>query len=169
MVAGAMLPPPRMDGAPSTTDQFKSDFKIAPAPIGASEKVVKPIDTTGMGSTPVGKMKTFEKELDFYGQKLKQDMDTGLEMKGEQRSKALAQQALDRMNEINETLNKNGVLVSEKDGIIANAGNMLRNAPYIGKPGEKALDPKNRALKEEYDRLRSVLLPFYAKASGLGN
>jgi len=169
IVAGAMLPPPRMDGAASSTEQFKSDFKMAPAPIGASEKVVKPIDTTGMGSTPVGKMKTFEKELDFYGQKLKQDMDTGLEMKGEQRSKALAQQALDRMNEINTKLNENGVLVSDKQGIVGNASNMLRNAPYAGGVGEKILDPKNKALKEEYERLRSVLLPFYAKASGLGS
>jgi len=169
MVAGAMLPPPRMDGESASAEQFNKDFNVAPAPIGASEKTVKPVDTTGMGSTPVGKMKTFEKELEFYGQKLKQNMDTGLEMKSEQRSKSLAQQALDRMNEINDTLNKNGVLVSEKQGLIGNAGNMLRNAPYVGGVGEKALDPKNKALKEEYERLRSVLLPFYAKASGLGS
>lgn len=177
-VAAAMLPPPRMDGAPSTTEQFNSDFKTAPAPIGASEKVVKPVDTTGMGSTPVGKMKTFEKELEFYGQQLKQNMDTGLEMKGEQRSKSLAQQALDRMNEINNTLNKNGALVNQQKGAMGNIGAMARNAsipvPFgegikLGAGAEKALDPKNKALKEEYERLRSVLLPFYAKASGLGS
>jgi hypothetical protein len=168
-VAAAMLSPPRMDGSPSTTEQFNDDFKSAPAPIGASEKVIKPTDTTGMGSTPVGKMKTFEKELDFYGKKLEKNLDVELEASAAQKSKSLAQQALDRMNEINNTLNKNGVLVSEKQGIAGNASNMLRNAPYAGGVGEKVLDPKNKALKEEYERLRSVLLPFYAKASGLGS
>lgn len=181
-----LSPVPAAGNEGATPSEFFSQLAApqeAPAPIGSEVKTQKPTkfdmpkSSNPVASSPAGDMKRYEKELDFYSQKLMKDYDKGLDVEAEGKSKNLAQMALTRMNEINETLKEKGVIVSGDGSRKDNLGAMARgfNIPVpftegvdVGGIGEKALDPKTKALREEYKRLRSTLLPFYAKASGLG-
>jgi hypothetical protein len=164
-----VLPPPRVAGGGGTFDQFMADTKAElPAPIGEAKPKQVFKDTTGIGQTPVGKVKQFEKELDFYGQKILKDYDVQLTKEQQDKAKSVSQRAIDRMIELNEKLNEAGGLVSDKNSIVGNIRASAAGAPYAGKAVERVASPKVAAMRDEYSKLQSLLFPFYAKSSGLG-
>ena len=164
-----VLPPPRVAGGSGTFDQFMADTKAElPTPVGEPKPKQVFKDTTGIGQTPVGKVKQFEKELDFYGQKILKDYDVQLTKEQQDKAKSVSQRAIDRMIELNEKLNEAGGLVSDKNSIIGNTRASAAGVPYVGKAVERVASPKVAAMRDEYSKLQSLLFPFYAKSSGLG-
>lgn len=170
----ALLPPPDFGSSKSSIEQFNADFgQTPPSPLGSTEKFKKPSfddfkSTSGAEGTAEGIKSKYEAELKFYGDKLSKDYEKDLNTEQQNKAKSISQQAIDRMIQLNEELNKSGALVSSKNSATANIRAALPNTPYIGATAEKIADPKVRAMRDEYQKLQSLLFPFYAKSSGLG-
>lgn len=171
-VAGAMLPPPRVDGQPSTTEQFNQDMQ-APPPIGASEKLVKIKDTTGMADTPAGKMEDFKANLDAAKDIAVQDAKTGSDQKKADFYKTKLQDTLDKMDALNEQLQKAGALKSASRSGVSNLLNTAAGAeiPFTGiKPGrvvEEGVNKKVASLRDQYDGLKSNAMQLLKNAANI--
>jgi len=178
-MAGVLLPPP-VAGQEGDMSVFQGTQTAvsAPPPLGQSKpkegpKFSPPADSTGVGSTPVGQVKRFEKELEFYSNRLMKDYERGLDAETDAKARNLVERGLQRMFELNSGLKERNALVSADRGLIGNAKTMAKGAriPFVGtevgRTAEKALDPKTAQMRDEYLKLRSMLFPFYAKASGL--
>lgn len=92
---------------------------------------------------------------------------TAAEILKSQEGKNTVANVVNRMNEINEALNQRGAIISQDQSLQGRAGTYLATT-RLGQEARKVLDPESQALAEEYKKLQSILLPFFAQASGLG-
>ena len=74
---------------------------------------------------------------------------------------------LQRMSDINDELKNLGGIVSESQSPVERAGAYAATT-RLGQEARTVADPKTQALAEEYKKLQSALLPYYASAAGLG-
>lgn len=72
-----------------------------------------------------------------------------------------------RMQEINEQLRSKNAIVSSEQDLPGRAKSALETT-WAGQAARKVTDPESQALADEYTKLQATLLPFFAKASGLG-
>lgn len=162
------VPQQIMHQQPVMPQQVKAE---PPSPSGfAEERTVKykaPASSSPIAKTPVGQMKAYERELQFYADKLMRDYEKGLDKEADDKARNLIDKNLKRMSEINEKLKERNAVMSEDNSMMQNVGIMAVDAPIVGGLVEGMSDPKTRELRTEYENLRAMLFPFYAKASGL--
>ena len=72
-----------------------------------------------------------------------------------------------RMQQINQALKEKDAIVSVQQGGLSRTKTTLETSP-LGQVARKVTDPEAQALASEYEKLQATLLPFFAKASGLG-
>lgn len=177
MVAEAMLPPPRFDGGAGSTEQFAQDFKSPPAPIGTREKIV---DTTGMGSTPVGRMEEFKSNLGVSAERAKKEIEFNQKKEERDTARNEFQSALDDLYAINEEMKAAGILKGSDKGRIGSIPGNLKNmaagavipVPFtdgleIGRGAESLIDPASAELRNKFETVRASALQAYKKAAGV--
>ena len=116
--------------------------------------------------TPKFAFEQAKQELDFVGKKMMQDIKDGKTTALKEGSKESLQQLVDRMRAINFELKEGGEIRGEEQGISANISSAIAGTG-VGQAVEGVTDPKSQALRKEYEGLRSMMLPFFASASGL--
>jgi hypothetical protein len=178
-----LLPSPTPLGAPPRTEM----------PVGIQEQVVaeeefiptgaqlmtpeqfaeaKEVAVTGpLAGTPKGILMETEARLDVEKQKALKGYETeisraGAELKEKKGQRKVAD-VLGRMKQINEELKNKKAIVSGDASLKENIGRYI-STTGLGQEARKIKDPETQALAEEYTKLQSTLLPYYASAAGLG-
>lgn len=120
-------------------------------------------------------IKRIEKNIDVEGNlqqfMMQKDYENAIaqanaEMATEQ-GKAKVNSILERMNQINNELKVRGAIVSSDQTISQRLGAAAMTTD-TGMGARKVTDPDAQALAEEYTKLQSLLLPYYAASAGLG-
>ena len=175
--AGGLLPPPA--ALKAGEDRMSM---TAPSPVGEPEikrsaiaSVAPPKMIRGAAGPipdPVDQ-KRYEAELAVATEADKGGAKTEAEKRATDFGKGKLQSIIEQMKKVNEQLKTAGGLKTEKQGLIGNTIDTLRNAKLpivgteIGKSVEGVVDPKVAKLKQEYERLRALGFQFYKNASGL--
>lgn len=173
--SGGLLPPPaalkagetRMDmPSPVGEPEVKRSAIASVAPPkmtqGAAGPIIDPIDNERYKAELAAAQKKDEASAATEADKRKTDFGKGK-----------LQNIIEQMKQVNEQLKKAGGLKTEKQGLIGNTIDTLRNAKLpiigteVGKAVEGVTDPKVAKLKQEYERLRALGFQFYKNASGL--
>jgi hypothetical protein len=175
--AGGLLPPPA-----ALKDGETRMVMNAPSPVGEPDvkrsaiASVRPPNMIAGAAGPIPDpvdQKRYEAELAAA-----KDVDiAGAKTEAEKRAadfgKKKLQNIIEQMQKVNEQLKQAGGLKSEKQGLIGNTIDTLRNSKVpvigteVGRAAEGVLDPKTAKLKQEYERLRALGFQFYKNASGL--
>jgi len=166
-LAGQTLMPPPAE-APMGAEPLAqpSPLQREAQPISEFQKA-----TEGVGGsvrkTPKFEMERGKQELQFESTKLMKQFEAGQAKKLTDKQKASSQQIIDRMRQINKELKDLGEISSESQGMMQR-GTAALAGTGVGQAVEKVTDPKSQALRDEYKKLQSTFLPFYATAAGLG-
>lgn len=169
-----MLPPPRVDGKPSSTADYKAS--VAPTPLGEQPEKAGPKvsvqDTSGVGSTPVGQMEAYKANLDAQKEIVVNNAKTQAELKKAEFYKPKLQDVLDKMADLNQQLQDAGALKSKDKSGMSNALNIAAGVdlPLIGKPGraiEEVANKKIASLRDRYDGLKATAMNLYKNAANI--
>lgn len=147
---GAMSPDPYYDNAPKTR----------------MDAAKKRVDVEG----DIAKQKALtDMDLDKY--MAEKDYDNAIKVANEslktERGQKKVLDIVDRMTQLNDELKEAGAIVAADNKMGTNL--MARGRQTgLGQGLQKVLSPEVQAKIDEYTKLQSSLLPFYASASGLG-
>lgn len=147
-----ILPPP------SASDFKKPQERQTPAMPGVTQRDMQ---------SPLGRAELTKGEVSFQSKKMLRQLELDEKKAMTDQQKNAAQFVINRMSEINEELKRLNEISSEESGVLTRAKNVAEGTG-IGQGLEKAIDPKAQALRDEYKKLQSTFLPFYASAAGLG-
>lgn len=130
-----------------------------------------PIIQAPVGSSPLTIQKTAEGNIqlqkDMALKKYEFDINKATSSLKTKEGKGKVNGILNRMGELNDLLKSEGSIISEDMPLNERAATYLATT-NIGQQGRKVMNPKVQAYAEEYTKLQSTLLPFYASAAGLG-
>lgn len=157
--------------APKTLPQASGAYQNSP--VGDIE--------TGKANTEVQKAgsmlpaKQAEKQIDVTGNidqfKAQKDYENAITQANDalktDQGKQKVTTVLSRMSEINDLLKSKDAIVY-KDMPFEKRAQTFAATTGVGQMGRKVSDPEAQALADEYTKLQSTLLPFYAAAAGLG-
>lgn len=173
---------------PTTTGGIVPDAPAAPLPMVGmgrtpdfNPQAVPPIreselnDRIKLGGawadTPAGEKKVFEENVKLEGQKIMADYESQIKQAEEalktKKGKTQVSGILSKMNKINEELKSMGAIMSQDQDVLDRASTYAATTG-LGQEARKVTNPKAQALAEEYEKLQSTLLPFYASAADLG-
>lgn len=134
------------------------------------QKYMQNVDPLGAAS-PVGRKMIFEAELDAAQDLARMDYENDIKLANEKIKTDRGRQnvfgILNRMEQINEALRERGAIVSTDQGYFDRVGTTAETTG-LGQGIRKFNDPQSQALADEYTKLQSALLPYYASAAGLG-
>lgn len=74
---------------------------------------------------------------------------------------------LNELYRLNDDLKADGALVTTDGGFIQNTGAQLATMPLVGKAVQSSFDPKTQSKRNEYEKLRDSLIPYYIEANDL--
>lgn len=127
--------------------------------------------TGPLAGTKRGEFMEAQAGLKVEGAKILKDYDNQIATAGSElkEKKGLDKVAsvLKRMKEINEKLKEKKAIVSGEASFGENVGRYVATTG-LGQEVRKVTNPQTQALAEEYTKLQSTLLPYYASAAGLG-
>lgn len=166
-------PMPRMGGMPpAALTQQQQDALNARGDVMNRPAPALPQITAPVGSSSKTTQAAQETTLDLQKKIKELDYENQIKLANEMRTKGVANNTvsgiLSRMSDINDQLLKRKAIVSSSGDMKENIKAGL-SSTLPGRNVRKYAAPETQALALEYGNLQSVLLPFYASASGLGS
>lgn len=160
-----MIPRPDQRSAQQNVDALSQPAPQMPDMGGA------PTIQAPAGSSPITIQKTAEENIKLQKEmalkKYEFDINKATSSLKTKEGKEKVNGILNRMGELNDLLKSEGSIISEDMPLNERAATYLATT-NIGQQGRKVMNPKVQAYAEEYTKLQSTLLPFYASAAGLG-
>lgn len=125
----------------------------------------------GLAGTPVGDKMEAQANLGLQKDKAMKDYEAEIKFAADRLKTEKGQKSvstiLNRMGEINEMLKKDNAIIHDNMPALERVGKYAETSG-VGQEYRKVKNPRVQALAEEYTRLQSTLLPYYATAAGLG-